>query len=163
MLDLVGLYDKANSYPAELSGGQKQRVGIARALANEPSVLLCDEPTSALDPKTTKSILTLLQDINRQLGITMVMITHEMEVVKEICHRVAIMQDGTILEEGRVFDMFAHPKEILTKNFVDSIMHFDLPERLRAKHKIEGNLVKIKFKGKQQNNPLYQIYYNPFM
>lgn len=120
LLNLVGLMDKKDSYPAQLSGGQKQRVAIARSLANDPEVLLCDEATSALDPQTTKSILSLLKEVNERLGITIVLITHEMAVVKEICHHVAIMQDGNIIESGSTIDLFAHPKEDLTKQFVDA-------------------------------------------
>ncbi len=145
LLDMVGLTDKANAYPAQLSGGQKQRVGIARALANNPSVLLCDEATSALDPNTTKSILKLLKDINKQLGLTIVLITHEMEVVKEICDRMAVMQDGKIVEEGRVYDLFANPKQSLTKQFIENILQFELPPHLLKKRK--GTLFKIQFKG----------------
>ena len=130
LLEMVGLSDKKDVYPAQLSGGQKQRVGIARALANNPSVLLCDEATSALDPSTTRSILALLKKINVELGITIVLITHEMEVVKTICDRMAVMQDGKIIEEGHVYDVFANPKQLLTKDFVNSILQFDLPERL---------------------------------
>jgi D-methionine transport system ATP-binding protein len=110
LLDIVGLQDKANAYPAQLSGGQKQRVAIARALATEPRVLLCDEATSALDPLTTQSILALLQDINRRMGITIVIITHEMTVIRQICTRVAVIDDGRIAEKGDVSAVFAHPK-----------------------------------------------------
>ena len=110
LLDIVGLQDKANAYPAQLSGGQKQRVAIARALTTDPQVLLCDEATSALDPLTTQSILTLLQDINRRMGITIVIITHEMAVIRQICTRVAIIDQGRIAEKGDVSEVFAHPK-----------------------------------------------------
>ena len=110
LLELVGLSDKRDRYPAELSGGQKQRVGIARALSSEPKVLLCDEATSALDPETTTSILRLLADINAKLGLTIVLITHEMAVIKEICHRVAVMEAGRIIEQGDVFDVFTSPE-----------------------------------------------------
>ena len=109
LLDLVGLTDKANAYPSQLSGGQKQRVAIARALANDPEVLLSDEATSALDPETTRSILRLLKEVNRTLGITIVVITHEMQVVKEICHQVYVMEDGRVVEQGDVFQIFASP------------------------------------------------------
>ena len=106
----MGIGDKATAYPSQLSGGQKQRVAIARALANDPNVLLCDEATSALDPQTTKSILHLLKQLNETLGITIVLITHEMTVVKEICHRVAVMEHGRVVEQGEVFHVFADPK-----------------------------------------------------
>lgn len=118
LLKLVDLEDKEDSFPNQLSGGQKQRVAIARALANDPDVLLCDEATSALDPQTTMSILKLLKSLNNQLGITIVVITHEMAVVKEICHRIAIMDDGYIVEVGDIFQIFTNPKEIITKNFI---------------------------------------------
>ena len=111
LLELVGISEKENAFPSQLSGGQKQRVAIARALANDPNILLCDEATSALDPQTTKSILKLLQQLNQTLGITVVVITHEMAVVKEICNRVAVMDHGDVVEEGEVFHVFASPKQ----------------------------------------------------
>ncbi|MFZ2464539.1 MAG: methionine ABC transporter ATP-binding protein [Caldibacillus thermoamylovorans] len=145
LLDMVGLADKKDVYPGQLSGGQKQRVGIARALANNPKVLLCDEATSALDPTTTKSILNLLKKINKELNITIVIITHEMDVVKEICHRMAIMENGRIVEQGNVYDIFASPKEQLTKEFIQSVVSFDLPKAtLRL---VKGTLVKLLFRG----------------
>ena len=130
LLELVGLSDKRDRYPAELSGGQKQRVGIARALSSEPKVLLCDEATSALDPETTTSILRLLADINAKLGLTIVLITHEMAVIKEICHRVAVMEAGRIIEQGDVFDVFTSPKHPTTRSFVSSVVGSELPEAL---------------------------------
>ncbi|MDR3332368.1 MAG: ATP-binding cassette domain-containing protein [Synergistaceae bacterium] len=120
LLGLVGLEDKENSYPSQLSGGQKQRVAIARALANDPGVLLCDEATSSLDPQSTLSILKLLKKLNAQLGITIAVITHEMQVVKEICGRVAVMEDGRVVEEGDVFSVFADPKQRITRDFIDT-------------------------------------------
>lgn len=145
LLDMVGLTDKRNVYPAQLSGGQKQRVGIARALANEPAVLLCDEATSALDPNTTLSILRLLKDINRKLNITIVLITHEMNVVKEICDRMAVMQGGRVIEEGQVYDIFAEPKTELTKEFISSVVSFNVPKEILEK--CDGTVVKVLFKG----------------
>lgn len=145
LLDLVGLADRANHYPAQLSGGQKQRVGIARALANNPKVLLCDEATSALDPTTTESILSLLKEINEKLGITIVLITHEMEVIKEVCHRIAVMENGKVVEIGSVYDIFASPKQELTKKFVQTIHSLTLPDRLLADRK--GSIIKITFRG----------------
>lgn len=145
LLKMVGLADKKDVYPAQLSGGQKQRVGIARALANNPSVLLCDEATSALDPNTTSSILQLLKKINRELNITIVLITHEMNVVKEICDRMAVMQDGKVVEEGTVYDMFSAPKMSLTKEFISSVVSLDVPDEILQK--CTGHLVKIMFKG----------------
>jgi D-methionine transport system ATP-binding protein len=120
LLKLVGLEEKVKEYPSKLSGGQKQRVAIARALANDPDILLSDESTSALDPQTTVSILKLLKEVNQKLGITIVIITHEMQVVKEICDRVAVMENGEVVEEGDVFEIFANPQKKITKDFVDS-------------------------------------------
>lgn len=118
LIDLVGLTGRGKSYPSQLSGGQKQRVGIARALANDPEVLLCDEATSALDPKTTKDILKLLVEINQELGLTIVLITHEMHVVRQICHRVAVMEEGRVVESGEVIEVFKNPQQPITKQFV---------------------------------------------
>ena len=120
LLDLVDLRDKADVYPSQLSGGQKQRVAIARALANKPQVLLSDEATSALDPDATEAILNLLRDLNRKLGLTIVLITHEMAVIKSICQRVAVMENGRVVEEGDVYDIFAHPRAAITRKFVSS-------------------------------------------
>lgn len=145
LLKIVGLSDKKDVYPAQLSGGQKQRVGIARALANQPKVLLCDEATSALDPTTTKSILQLLKKINVEFGITIVLITHEMEVVKELCHRVAVMQQGQVVEEGDVYRVFANPEQELTKQFISSVLDFELPAHLIKASK--GRIIKIQFEG----------------
>ncbi|MDR1315108.1 MAG: ATP-binding cassette domain-containing protein [Deltaproteobacteria bacterium] len=122
LLELVGLSDKAASYPAQLSGGQKQRVGIARALANNPRILLCDEATSALDPQTTASILVLISDIQKRLGLTVVVISHEMQVIMEICDRVAVMERGEVVEEGSVVDVFSSPKHPVTRGFVELIL-----------------------------------------
>ena len=118
LLELVGLSDKIDAYPSQLSGGQKQRVAIARALANDPKVLLCDEATSALDPQTTQSILKLLNEVNRRLGLTIIIITHQMDVVKDICDRVAVMENGRVVEEGNTIDVFDHPREPVTKDFI---------------------------------------------
>ncbi|MBK3495468.1 methionine ABC transporter ATP-binding protein [Viridibacillus sp. YIM B01967] len=145
LLEMVGLSEKIDVYPAQLSGGQKQRVGIARALANTPSVLLCDEATSALDPKTTVSILRLLKKINRELNITIVLITHEMDVVKEICDRMVVMQDGKVIEEGAVYDIFANPVEPLTQEFISSVVSFELPPTILEG--VTGKMVKVLFKG----------------
>ncbi len=125
LLDLVGLADRAENYPAQLSGGQKQRVAIARALANDPKILISDESTSALDPKTTKQILALLQELNEKLGLTIVLITHEMQIVKDIANRVAVMQDGRLIEEGSVLEIFSHPKQELTKDFIKTATGID--------------------------------------
>ena len=132
LLELVGISEKENAFSGQLSGGQKQRVAIARALANDPSILLCDEATSALDPQTTKSILKLLQQLNQTLGITVVVITHEMAVVKEICNRVAVMDHGDVVEEGEVFHVFASPKESLTRSFIKTTSNLQKIEELIA-------------------------------
>ncbi|GHV84524.1 methionine import ATP-binding protein MetN 1 [Spirochaetia bacterium] len=123
LLDLVGLSDKEHAYPSQLSGGQKQRVGIARALASNPTVLLCDEATSALDPQTTRSILALLKELNKKLGITIVIITHEMQVIKSICSHAAVMDKGEIVEQGPVFDIFSNPQKSITRDFVAATSH----------------------------------------
>ncbi|TKI05880.1 methionine ABC transporter ATP-binding protein MetN [Martelella alba] len=133
LLALVGLEEKADAYPANLSGGQKQRVAIARALASNPKVLLCDEATSALDPATTRSILSLLKDINRRLGLTILLITHEMDVVKRICDQVAVISQGRLIEEDTVSEMFSHPKTPLAQEFIKSTLHLDIPEDYQAR------------------------------
>ncbi|HET8726483.1 MAG TPA: methionine ABC transporter ATP-binding protein [Alphaproteobacteria bacterium] len=133
LLELVGLADKRDRYPAELSGGQKQRVGIARALASKPKVLLSDEATSALDPETTASILALLEDINRRLGLTIMVITHEMEVIKRICHRVAVLDRGRVVEEGDVYDVLTRPESDLTRRLVAGVVDHDLPPEVAAR------------------------------
>ena len=160
LLGMVGLEDKANSYPSQLSGGQKQRVAIARALANDPDVLLCDEATSALDPKTTYSILELLKKVNEQLGITIVIITHEMQVVKEICNKVAVMEDGEVIEQGTVLDIFTNPQRNLTKDFIDTATHINQGIETVLSHEQLLNLrdgdylVKISFVGASTGEPL---------
>ena len=130
LLELVGIGDKAETYPKQLSGGQKQRVAIARALANDPNVLLCDEATSALDPQTTKAILRLLKNLNEKLGITVVIITHEMAVVKEICDRVAVMEHGRVVEQGEVFNVFADPRQEITRSFIHTTSNLRKIEEL---------------------------------
>lgn len=130
LLGFVELSDKADSYPGQLSGGQKQRVGIARALANNPKILLADEATSALDPETTDAILELLAKVNRELGITIIVVTHEMQVIAKICHRVAVMSRGRIVEFGRVLDVFADPQERITRRFVRTIIDDRVPDQL---------------------------------
>ena len=160
LLELVELSDKRDQYPAQLSGGQKQRVGIARALANQPTVLLCDEATSALDPQTTKAILELLKNINKQLGLTIVLITHEMQVIKEICDRVAVIENGVISEEGPVLDVFTQPQTDTTREFIRTIINHDLPEILAdvafsPTQLPEGNLVlRLSFLGQSAEEPV---------
>lgn len=159
LLALVGLSGKEDAYPSQLSGGQKQRVGIARALANDPTLLLCDESTSALDPQTTDEVLELLEKINRELGVTIVLITHEMAVIRKICHQVAVMENGQVVEQGDVLKVFSQPQEAITKRFVQQevVPNYGNPlvklEDL-AKEKREGLLVQVTFKGNQASQPL---------
>lgn len=160
LLELVGLKDKINAYPRQLSGGQKQRVAIARALANDPDVLLCDEATSALDPKTTYAILELLKQVNEKLGLTIVIITHEMQVVKEICNKVAVMEDGQVIESGSILDIFTNPQRELTKDFIDTATHVNKGIETVLAHEDLLNLkdgdvlVKIAFTGSSTGEPL---------
>ena len=158
LIELVGLKGREKAYPAQLSGGQKQRVGIARALSNSPDVLLCDEATSALDPKTTASILELLSNINRRLGLTIVLITHEMNVVRQICHRVAVMEAGRIVENGPVLEVFAHPKQPITRSFVRQLTGAEDTADQVIVHLREANLpgviIKLTFIGNQSEQPL---------
>ena len=157
LLSLVGLEEKAESYPANLSGGQKQRVAIARALANEPHILLCDEATSALDPATTKSILQLLKKINRQLALTILLITHEMDVIKNICDQVAVLDHGKLIETGPVEDIFANPKEATTKKFIQSSLQLDIPLSFQERLKEQGNpLVEIYLTSNEESLPFIQ-------
>ena len=160
LLALVGLSDKHNVYPANLSGGQKQRVAIARALASDPKVLLCDEATSALDPATTQSILKLLKEINRTLGITILLITHEMEVVKRICDQVAVIDKGRLIEQGTVSEIFSNPKTELAQEFIRSTFHITLPEEYlenlsdTPKHAKSYPIIKFEFTGRSVDAPL---------
>ena len=143
LLETVGLPDKANSYPAQLSGGQQQRVAIARALATDPKVLLCDEATSALDPKTTHAILDLIREINQKMGITVIVITHQMSVVQEICNRVAILENGTVVEEGDVTQIFSNPKARATK----ALVFPDVAEGIPAYTEANQQRVRLVFQG----------------
>lgn len=157
LVELVGLKGRENAYPNELSGGQKQRVGIARALANDPSILLCDEATSALDPETTESILDLLVKINQQLNITIVMITHQMEVVQRICHRIAVMSEGEIVEIGSVEDIFEHPTHPTTQRFVHGVSSKIDDTKLKEELKIiypEGELLRLTFNSSNSRKPI---------
>ncbi len=157
LLEIVGLTSKKYNYPEQLSGGQKQRVAIARALANNPEILLSDEATSALDPRTTNSILDLLKDINKKFGITIILITHQMEVIRKICNKAAIMSDGKIIEEGKTRDIFLNPKSSLAKEFVANISHnddFEVEEKNSGKEKNEGRIkLKLKFTEEQVDKP----------
>lgn len=157
LIELVGLKGREDAYPSQLSGGQKQRVGIARALANEPKVLLCDEATSALDPETTDSILELLVSINQKLGLTIILITHEMHVIRKICHRVAVMEEGNIVEQGDVMDIFLHPKKPVTRKFVSQVMgdsdEQDIIDSLVDQYD-SGKIVRLHFVGPKANQAL---------
>lgn len=156
LLRFVGLEDKADQYPEQLSGGQKQRVGIARALATSPDILICDEATSALDPETTGEILKLLKKVNEEYGITILLITHEMHVIRSICDRVAVMENGAVIEEGPVFDIFAHPKKQTTRSFISSVQNDKLSPKLLAllKQHHSGRLYRVVFKGGTTGEPV---------
>ncbi|EHP6254395.1 methionine ABC transporter ATP-binding protein MetN [Escherichia coli] len=159
LLSLVGLGDKHDSYPSNLSGGQKQRVAIARALASNPKVLLCDEATSALDPATTRSILELLKDINRRLGLTILLITHEMDVVKRICDCVAVISNGELIEQDTVSEVFSHPKTPLAQKFIQSTLHLDIPEDYQERLQAEPftdcvPMLRLEFTGQSVDAPL---------
>lgn len=157
LIDLVGLTGREDSYPSQLSGGQKQRVGIARALANDPEVLLCDEATSALDPETTNSILELLTDINERLGLTIVLITHEMHVIRKICHRVAVMEAGKVVETGNVLQVFQSPQAAITKRFISQVTDTgdtqETAQHLREDYP-NGTLIKLAFIGERTEQPV---------
>ena len=161
LLDFVDLGDKANAYPGELSGGQKQRVGIARALATDPSILLCDEATSALDPDTTESILQLLERVNRELGVTVVIVTHEIDVIQKICNRVVVMEHGKLIESGSVLEVFSKPKHETTKRFVRTVIPDEIPSTLKhtlACDKRPYTILKMHFLGNNTtDNVLYHI------
>ncbi|TQR45507.1 methionine ABC transporter ATP-binding protein [Paenibacillus popilliae] len=160
LLELVGLSDKLDAYPSQLSGGQKQRVAIARALANDPEILLCDEATSALDPKTTLSILELLKKLNQTLGLTIVLITHEMQVVKEICNKVAVMEDGRIIEQGDIVSIFSRPQNALTRDFINTATHIEQTLEKLSQHpslvQLKNNdiLCKISYIGDSTSEPI---------
>jgi len=155
LLEFVGLTDKALAYPAQLSGGQKQRVGIARALATRPDILLSDEATSALDPQTTGEVLDLLRRANAEYGVTILLVTHEMDVIREIADRVAVMQDGRVVEAGSVYDVFSAPLAPTTQRFVSSVLHHvpghDAVERIKRVHR--GRLVQIHVENRETNDP----------
>ncbi|GAE25465.1 methionine ABC transporter ATP-binding protein [Halalkalibacter wakoensis JCM 9140] len=152
-LAVVGLEAKADSYPSQLSGGQKQRVAIARALSHEPDVLLSDEATSALDPETTESILSLLLKINKEFGITILLITHEMHVVQKICDRVAVMENGKVIEEGKVIDIFSQAKTDTTKKFINSLFPEDIPSEVINSLKEQGPIIRLSFVGQSTGKP----------
>ena len=156
LVELVGLKGREQAYPSQLSGGQKQRVGIARALANSPDVLLCDEATSALDPQTTDQILDLLLDINRRFKLTIVLITHEMHVVRKICDRVAVMENGNVVEEGEVLQVFTHPQQPITQQFVRQVSQYAEEETFNTElaKELEGTVIKLTFTGHSTHKPI---------
>ena len=154
LLERVGLQDHANKYPAQLSGGQKQRVGIARALATRPKILLCDEATSALDPQTTAAVLQLLAEINRELGLTIVLITHEMDVIRRVCDRVAVMDAGVIVEQGPVAEVFLHPQHATTKRFVQEAEHVDENDQRDDFAHVQGRILRLTFIGESTYSPV---------
>ena len=155
LLSFVGLEDRMAHYPEQLSGGQKQRVGIARALATDPDILLCDEATSALDPSTTESVLELLRKVRAEFGLTILMITHEMNVIRDICDKVAVIEDGKIVEQGSVIDVFTEPKTEIARSFVRTILNDDTPNFVKELIKANsGKTVRILFKGRSTGSPL---------
>lgn len=157
LLSFVGLEDKADQYPEQLSGGQKQRVGIARALATDPHVLLCDEATSALDPETTESVLRLLKKVRDELGITILIITHEMNVIRDACDKVAVIEGGKIVEDGSVLDVFSEPKTQIAQNFVKTVLNDAIPESIVRRIQNQKNSAKVYrvlFKGESTGDPL---------
>jgi D-methionine transport system ATP-binding protein len=160
LLTLVGITEKAEEYPANLSGGQKQRVAIARTLAGNPKVLLCDEATSALDPETTRSILELLKDINQKFHITILLITHEMNVIKMICDEVAVISEGKLIDQGKVSEVFSHPKTSLTQKFIASSFHISLPVAYQSRigQRSDTNnqpILKLDFNGDSSTDPIF--------
>lgn len=166
LLEKVGIGDKADSYPRELSGGQQQRCAIARALASEPEILLCDEATSALDPKTTKQILKLLKELNKELNLTIVIITHQMEVVKDLCNKCAVMQGGEIIEEGSTLEIFSNPKSDLAREFVETSTNItETIDQVKANLgilKADEQLAQISYVGESTTEPVINELYEKF-
>ena len=166
LLDTVGIKDKADSYPSELSGGQQQRCAIARALASDPEILLCDEATSALDPKTTKQILKLLKDLNDKLKLTVVIITHQMDVVKDLCNKCAVMQDGKVIESGSTLDIFSNPKNKLTREFVETSTNIaETIEEVKSNIGIlkdDEVLAKLSYLGQSTTEPIINELFEKF-
>ncbi|MEG0152046.1 MAG: ATP-binding cassette domain-containing protein, partial [Cellulosilyticaceae bacterium] len=153
LLEVVGLTDKKDMYPSMLSGGQKQRVGIARALANNPEIILCDEATSALDPTTTESILSLIKDINEKYNITVVVITHEMDVIKKLCNKVSVLEKGLVVEKGNVVDVFSDPKTKTSRDFLKDMV-LEAPVEVIKSLKQDEKLLRLFFKGNEANEPI---------
>ncbi|RKG35818.1 methionine ABC transporter ATP-binding protein [Acinetobacter guerrae] len=164
LLDFIDLKHKRNAFPDELSGGQKQRVGIARALANHPQILLCDEATSALDPQTTKSVLDLLKKINEEQGITIVVVTHEMDVIERICDQVAVMEAGKVIEHGPTVQIFSHPQHPTTKTFIQTVFQQQLPRKILDNLQNKGidTIYRLQFLGKSAHQPVIQTVIREF-
>ncbi|MBK0062967.1 MULTISPECIES: methionine ABC transporter ATP-binding protein [unclassified Acinetobacter] len=164
LLDFIDLKHKRNAFPDELSGGQKQRVGIARALANHPKILLCDEATSALDPQTTKSVLDLLKKINEEQGITIVVVTHEMDVIERICDQVAVMEAGKVIEHGQTVQIFSHPQHPTTKTFIQTVFQQQLPRKILDNLPNQGidTIYRLQFLGKSAHQPVIQTVIREF-
>lgn len=164
LLEFIDLKHKKNAYPDELSGGQKQRVGIARALANHPKILLCDEATSALDPQTTQSVLELLKKINREQGITIVMVTHEMDVIESVCDYVAVMEHGQVIETGSTLDIFSQPQHPTTKNFIQTVLQQQLPVNIlnNLENQNQHSIYCLKFLGKSAQETVIQAVIKQF-
>lgn len=165
LLDFVKIADKRDVYPSKLSGGQKQRVAIARALANNTKILLCDEPTSALDAETTNSVLKLLREVNEKLGVTIVIITHELDVIKSICNRVAVMKNGEVVEIGNVYEVFTNPQHEFTKELLSHGQKFKLPEEVEQN--VKGDIYKLTYKGEGATQSIlsevtaeYKVHFN---
>ncbi|ENV47847.1 methionine import ATP-binding protein MetN 2 [Acinetobacter brisouii CIP 110357] len=164
LLSFIDLSHKKNAYPDELSGGQKQRVGIARALANHPKILLCDEATSALDPQTTQSVLALLKKINKEQNITIVMVTHEMDVIESVCDYVAVMESGKVIETGKTVDIFSKPQQPTTKNFIQTVLQQQLPRNIlkQLEHQHEHSIYCLQFLGQSAQQPVIQAMIKQF-
>ncbi|WP_374254480.1 methionine ABC transporter ATP-binding protein [Acinetobacter brisouii] len=164
LLSFIDLSHKKNAYPDELSGGQKQRVGIARALANHPKILLCDEATSALDPQTTQSVLALLKKINKEQNITIVMVTHEMDVIESVCDYVAVMESGKVIETGKTVDIFSKPQQPTTKNFIQTVLQQQLPRNIlkQLEHQYEHSIYCLQFLGQSAQQPVIQAMIKQF-
>ncbi|MHA3051774.1 methionine ABC transporter ATP-binding protein [Acinetobacter sp. ANC 4640] len=164
LLSFIDLGHKKNAYPDELSGGQKQRVGIARALANHPKILLCDEATSALDPQTTQSVLALLKKINKEQNITIVMVTHEMDVIESVCDYVAVMESGKVIETGKTVDIFSKPQQPTTKNFIQTVLQQQLPRNIlkQLEHQHEHSIYCLQFLGHSAQQPVIQAMIKQF-
>lgn len=160
LLEFVELKDKASAFPSQLSGGQKQRVGIARALALNPEILLCDEATSALDPRTTDSILELLKKINRELNVTILMITHQMNVIQQICNKVAVLEKGHLVESGSVIEVFGNPKQETSRGFIRTVINDQLPESVKSflrNYDKPQKVVRLRFDGKNADDPIMSL------